>query len=521
MGQMEDYDKTGPVGPEQERAELEAVLDSAVFRRAPNQSRLLRYLCERSLTNQAEPPKEHQIALEALGRSNDFDQRENSIVRVEAYRVRKKLQQYYQTEGRSHRLRITIDPGQYIPKFLWTGDERAPGEPHAVALRIQDDRLALPGSLIEKPRSGFRLAAGIIAIAILVALGVFFSRKLPRHAMPAASPAADNAAREPAAAWNSGDEVRILAGYPRSMQIDRLGHVWSGDRYFSGGQTVETPRRVIARTPDQTLFGYCRFGDFSYNIPLKPGVYELRLYFAQSVEPWTLSDQPAGSFAVLVAINGKTEQYKLNFAADGAASSTADVRVFKNISPAGDGQLHLHFAAGLEFSFVNAIEVAPGIRNRLKPIRISARDSFYTDRLGHVWPPDRYFRGGTTVERRDPVSGTDDPDLFSFERYGNFDYLIPLAQGAYTVTLGLAETWFGPKYPGGGGPSDRIFDVSANGMPLVKNLDVYREAGGSGKVLFKTFHGVHPDADGKLRLAFAASRNNAMVNTIQIEDESK
>ena len=120
------------------------------------------------------------------------------------------------------------------------------------------------------------------------------------------------------------------------------------------------------------------------------------------------------------------------------------------------------------------------------------------------------------------MTGTNDPDLFSGERFGNFDYLVPVATpGTYAVVLGLAETWFGPTMPGGGGPGSRLFSVSCNGTSLLKDFDVYREAGGSNRALLKTFHGLHPDDDGNLRLSFAAPANNAMVNFVEIKDESK
>jgi hypothetical protein len=367
-----------------------------------------------------------------------------------------------------------------------------------------------------------RLAPAALAVgAVVLIVAAVVMWKSGQKAAPASRPAARESAQEEFVPRASSDEIRILAGYPRKYHMDILGRVWEGDRYFTGGRAVEAPRQLIARTPDPTIFRYCRAGDFKYDIPLKPGVYELRLYFAESLTPHTLTAQPAGSFLNFVYINGAERKMNLNFASDGAGSSTADVRVFKDISPAKDGFLHLRFAAYSEFSFVNAIEITPGVPNRLRPIRIWARDHFYTDHLGRIWPPDRYFRGGSMALRRDGVSGTEDPELFSSERFGSFDYLIPVAQGTYAITFGFAETWFGSNYPGGGGVGARVFDVFNNGTPLIKDLDVFREAGGAGKMLMKTIHGVRPDADGKLRLVFAPSRNYAMVNTIEIEDESK
>ena len=69
----------------------------------------------------AEQIKEYNIAVEALGRPADFDQKRDSIVRVEAHRLRKRLREYYEADGADHAIRIDIPPGQYAPRFLPSG----------------------------------------------------------------------------------------------------------------------------------------------------------------------------------------------------------------------------------------------------------------------------------------------------------------------------------------------------------------------------------------------------------------
>ena len=59
--------------------------------------------------------------MEALGRPADFDQKRDSIVRVEAHRLRKRLREYYEADGADHAIRIDIPPGQYAPRFLPSG----------------------------------------------------------------------------------------------------------------------------------------------------------------------------------------------------------------------------------------------------------------------------------------------------------------------------------------------------------------------------------------------------------------
>src|SRR5580692_4436009 len=102
----------------QEKNELQSVLDSGIFNRAPNLAHVLTYVCCQYFEGAAEQIKEYNIAVEALGRPAGFDQKRDSIVRVEAHRLRKRLREYYQAEGASHIVRIEIPAGQYSPMFV-------------------------------------------------------------------------------------------------------------------------------------------------------------------------------------------------------------------------------------------------------------------------------------------------------------------------------------------------------------------------------------------------------------------
>ena len=104
---------------DQERAELDSVLSSGILERAPNLAHLLTYVCSKYFDGAGEQVKEYNIAVEALGRRPDFDQKKDSIVRVEAHKLRKRLREYYKTEGADHPIRIEIPPGQYAPRFIF------------------------------------------------------------------------------------------------------------------------------------------------------------------------------------------------------------------------------------------------------------------------------------------------------------------------------------------------------------------------------------------------------------------
>jgi hypothetical protein len=317
--------------------------------------------------------------------------------------------------------------------------------------------------------------------------------------------------------------VRILAGSSAAQVVDHDGNTWTGDRDYQGGEERTVAPRPIANTQDPEIFYHRRQGNFAYHIPLKPGVYELRLYFAETV----FGENNVGGGGETTRIfqiraNGGALMNSLDVTSDAAGSNTADIKVFKDIRPADDGMLHLEFATlNNEVPFVNGIEIAPSQPGVIRPIRILARDSGYTDRHTRLWSSDRYFHSGVQVQRHDPVAGSDDEALYQNERFGNFSYTIPVAQNSrYTVTMKFCESWFGPGRPAGRGAGERLFDISFNGRILLGNFDVFKEAG-SLRALDKTFKGLEPGMQGKLIFSFIPRRQYAMVDAIEVVDEGR
>src|SRR6478736_6014393 len=124
---------------EEVRAELQSVLQSQSFARSPGLSRLLSYLCDKVIAGESSQIKEYSVALDVFGRQDSFDQDTDSIVRVQANRLRKRLAEYYRGEGASHALRIAIPIGQYVPSF-----ERVetPTEPPGTSVLTEETRSA-------------------------------------------------------------------------------------------------------------------------------------------------------------------------------------------------------------------------------------------------------------------------------------------------------------------------------------------------------------------------------------------
>jgi Tol biopolymer transport system component len=151
----------GPVPPGAVAAQLERVLGSATFHGAERSRSLLRFIVEETLQGRADRLKEYTLGAEALGRGDQFDPRTDPIARVEASRLRSRLDVYYATEGASDTVRISLPKGGYTPVF---------------DLRAAPAGLSLLGrAMAFKP---VLVAFAVAAVAIVIALWLF-TRAVP------------------------------------------------------------------------------------------------------------------------------------------------------------------------------------------------------------------------------------------------------------------------------------------------------------------------------------------------------
>jgi hypothetical protein len=221
-----------------------------------------------------------------------------------------------------------------------------------------------------------------------------------------------------------------------------------------------------------------------------------------------------------ILANGVPLITNLDPLSDAGGSNTADVRVFKGVSPAQDGELHLRFKPRFPSKavpFVNAIEVIRTNSRSMLPIRWVASAAAEIDSSNRVWQPDQFCYGGRLRVDEETVTGTADTELYRSERYGHFSYAIPVAEGSYTLTLHFAEHWFGIENRG---PANlRSFDVFCNGVALLRDFHIASEAGGSLKALKKSFRGLKPNAQGKLLLDFVPIYDYATVAALEVVDE--
>jgi hypothetical protein len=529
-------------GFEVERAELDSVLNSETFARASNLAKILRFACDKYFQGATDELKEYDIAVHALGRSKTFDPQIDTIVRVSASALRKRLEQYYRTDGADHAIQICLPPGGYVPKFVRMPDARTekvrlglrgageaadaaaapadstpPSEFQRARLdKEQSDRARdsgqgglapvasdLPPAASRRFRWWIALA---LALSCLVAyVGVtWYASNRARNATPRAEPAATIPLLPSDA---SGTSIRALLGDGRAPYLDHAGQTWGSDTSCSGGTSFSAPSRAIQGTLDSPLYLGGRSGLFRCAFAVPPGIYELHLLFAET------TGLEETSRRVVYSLNGAAPS-ALDVVDDAGGDDTETEKVLLDVRPQQDGKIHLDFTSSE--SYLNAIEILPGLPNRMLPVRIYAGPTPYRGAEGNLWLPNKYFFGGrrSHFEVVDAMS-VPNGGLSAAQWIGHFRYVIPVAPGKrYTVALHFRESWYGGQGGADGGVGSRIFDVWCNGAVILKNFDIFAEAGNA--PLTKTFQHIEPTAQGKIELYFVPVVDYPSLNAIEV-----
>jgi len=543
------------------RLELNSLLESAAFRTSKRCREFLEYIVQHTINGPSGALKERSIGVELFQLPQAFDTGQHTIVRVTANEVRKKLAQYYLAEnGASHAVRIDLPPGSYSVEFKWEAPVDTIPAPAVVAdSRAAEETVdeastltqAMDGAAAEAPTLGTQAAprtgdgtvparvelpvrpnrlrrlmfTGSALLVVACALLVWRTQVAKHTSVSAKSFPVSNGV---AIAAPVVENLRMIAG-SIDPYVDRSGQKWLPDRFYSGGNVIVRPSERIFRTLDPDIYRHLRSGDFRYDIPLAPGNYELHLHFAETGLGDFISAESSGEGQRLFRVyaNGNRILGGFDVVADAAGSNIADERVFRNISPAEDGVLHLTFSSLRSTAMLSGIEVLPASPGKVKPVRIRAGwASSWQDSAGQQWQGDSYFLGGnalvrTTNPAQESNSIAPDMALYASERWGHFSYAVPVADGRYRVTLRFCEGHYGKRNTGGGGLGSRVFDVYCNGVALLRGFDIIKEAGGEGRPIDRTFPAIRPNAQGKILLTFVPVVGMACVNGIEVVEDAR
>jgi serine/threonine-protein kinase len=146
---------------QQDRAtqQLNALLASPQFAQSRRMQRFLDFVVRRALEGGASGIKEYTIGVEVFDRPADFDPRIDSIVRVEARRLRRKLREYYAGPGKNDPVVISLPEGSYVPQFTGIAipEPAAPASPSPAGPRLA----VLPLEITPPSASALMLAAAL------------------------------------------------------------------------------------------------------------------------------------------------------------------------------------------------------------------------------------------------------------------------------------------------------------------------------------------------------------------------
>lgn len=202
------------------------ICETKGFSKSERLKRFLSFMVERLLAGDLDNFKEYSIALAVFDRSPEYNPKIDAVVRVEARRLRSRLDQYYATEGLHDSIRINFPSGSYMPVIVCSQEQSVSGKPR------------FPGS--RKIFVRWCVAAAFVAvIAIALATG-----RMSVHRSP--STEVVRLVRDSAASF---DPVISRDGKMLAYASDQSGNVDIWLRPLNGGE----PRRLTSDPAADTL----------------------------------------------------------------------------------------------------------------------------------------------------------------------------------------------------------------------------------------------------------------------------
>lgn len=292
-----------------------------------------------------------------------------------------------------------------------------------------------------------------------------------------------------------GDSVVLAINAGGGTHVDSSGVTYQSDTYFKGGSTYATTQTIDCSL-DGPLYQTERFGSFSYHLPLPAGDYMLTLRLAE-----IFCTRP-GERVFDIWVEGRMAAEALDLVRSAGPLTRYDLLVPVRVT---DGSLDIQFTAMANQPKLSAILVRRSPQKALWAVNAGGERTVAS--TGIEYGKEQPCLAGRTASTANPIAGSPDPALYRTERYGNFQYDLPVANGTYLLTLHFAETYWDR-------PGQRIFDVVAEDAEIVSDLDILA-ACGKGQACDFSFP-VHV-RDGVLNLRFRTDRDNAQVCAVLLQ----
>ena len=222
------------------RAELDRILASKGFATAGRLSKLLRHVVGKTLAGETDQLKEYAVGIEVFDRDAKYDPRLDSIVRVEAGRLRTKLDEYYNGEGSGSPIRINLPRGGYSAVF----------EPVVVPTAPP---LAQGGAVARVRRS--RSAAPLAAVLLVaIAAMVFWLGSRDRHPPPDLRPTAAVLPFDANMIGGDNSNYSALITEAVTSELARLGTISVAS--YTSAMVFEGQRRPMSEIADALASAY-------------------------------------------------------------------------------------------------------------------------------------------------------------------------------------------------------------------------------------------------------------------------
>jgi hypothetical protein len=230
---------------------VERIAGSATFGRSPRIRELLLYLCHSALDNPQAGISEHQIGIAVFGRKAGYDSNSETIVRVQASQLRKKLQQYFTSEGIDEPVLIELPKGSYTPVFR----PRQESEPVKEAPEPQP-----------RQQNAATIAAGILVVLLaVVSLWLGYRNSVLREsALPLVdTPGLDHFYRD---VFHQGQQVQVVVSDANLMMLsDVVGRLVTLAEY----RDRTYPRAILDSIPDPKIRAQTDHENGTFLIPMQ------------------------------------------------------------------------------------------------------------------------------------------------------------------------------------------------------------------------------------------------------------
>ena len=164
--------REGEPGHADKQRQIGLILASRSFRSAPLLQKFLEFITSESSQGRHEELSEYVIATQVFGRPANFDPASDTIVRTQAYRLRTKLKEYYENEGKTEQVVVEVPKGRYVPTFSFRLDPRKETQTDEKAEDLgSNDTIALPWYRRQSP--ALLAGAAVLATAVVFAAGAF------------------------------------------------------------------------------------------------------------------------------------------------------------------------------------------------------------------------------------------------------------------------------------------------------------------------------------------------------------